>query len=128
MAESENQFEKYLRGEPLNEEMEALKRGLEDPEAEVPSLLRPVFPEQIGEIEREHLRRMVMEPGWGVFLKLVDITTKRQEDAVRAMSLDNPLMNRDKIAAGWAEVGIMQGAWKMMLGLVNSEIQKLEER
>ena len=122
-----NQFEKYLKGVPLNEELAALKNG----EMEQVHIHRAVEQSRVDhreldDLDREHLRRLRVEPGWPIFLNLIDKDIKTQEDMVKDSSMDNPLGNRERIAEDWAYVAIMKRVRNRAVSLIDAEVKKLE--
>ena len=128
MATETARLEDFLQGKPLNARMERLMRG-EDEEAEA----RQAEPEArtfadgtpITDPDREHLRRLLHSPGWGVLLKLLDMSLAHREDAARRISLA-PATAKELILEAWAEVAAARRARKALVLLVESEIAKLK--
>ncbi len=122
-------LERYLKGEPLTPELAALKRGEED-EAPVPVErvhLRDFRDfDIIDDDDREHLRRLSLEPGWAVLLKLLDNDIRKSEDAMKVLSMTDPLADPPRLASGWADVAKMKAIRQRMVQLIDEEVKKLE--
>jgi hypothetical protein len=71
------------------------------------------------------LRRLTLEPGWAVLLKLLDTDMQKSEDAMKVVSLDRPLANPSELASGWADVAKMKEIRTRMVQLIDAEVQKL---
>lgn len=115
-------LEKFLKNEPLTEELRALASGEEDleqkePEAEPSSV--------ISDDDREVLRRMKYE-GLPILLRLMDEHMEAEEYRVRQMSLNNPLGNKDAIAESWAYVAMQKRLRLLMTSIVDAEIARIE--
>ena len=122
-------LEKYLKGEPLNEHMAAL---MEEP-AEAEEVLSSQFSvlsknDPITDDDREHLRRLLVEPGWQVLMQLLDSDLARQEDVAKRQSLRDPLgLNSETpLNALWAQVAYQRKAREMIVSLAEAEIAKLK--
>ena len=118
-------LEKYLKGEPLNEHMAALMEEPAEAE-EVLSVLSKNDP--ITDDDREHLRRLLVEPGWQVLMQLLDSDLARQEDVAKRQSLRDPLgLNSETpLNALWAQVAYQRKAREMIVSLAEAEIAKLK--
>src|SRR5208283_4023335 len=123
-----NDLEKYLKGEPLTAELAALKNG--DDEHRQPQMRDfrdfPNLVEMIDDDDREHLRRLTLEPGWAVLLKLLDTDIRKAEDAMKDASLDRPLSNPSELASGWADVAKMKAIRLRMVRIIDAEVRKLD--
>ena len=64
-------------------------------------------------------------PGWGVLLKLLDMSLAHREDAARRISLA-PATAKEQILEAWAEVAAARRAREALVLLVESEIAKLK--
>jgi hypothetical protein len=104
-------LEKYLKGEPINEELAALKEGR--------------LPET--EPFRVNLKEMLMHPGWPVLHRLLEKATLRQQESATLLSQNNPLANAQPIAEAWAYVAIYKRAHEDLDLLVEMEIKALDE-
>lgn len=118
-------LEKYLRGEPLSPELAALQAGedpLPEPEASDENDL-------IADDDREHLRRLLVEPGWPVLLKLLDSDIERREDAAKRASLTDPIgIGEGGLKAMWADVAYFKKARNKLVGMAETEVAKLREK
>ena len=135
-------FEKYLAGEPLNEELAALWRGEAPPigaglaggssadlnvnggageETGAIDDLRPLRAE-----ERAALRETRQGPGWPVLQKLLKRGTIQRIRFSTALSEDDPLGKRDEIALAWLEVKV----WKQLVNALTAmvELELAEQR
>lgn len=120
-------LEQYLKGEPLNEELAALKKGEEPLDADSRTSVSAPSPfdaRPLDNDDREHLRRWRYEAGWPLMLRLLDNDTQRLENLAKAASLDNPLGNREEIAAQWAYVAMLRRVRERLVWLVDQEIEK----
>jgi hypothetical protein len=100
-----SQLEKYLKNEPLTPELERLAQGQDEADPIPQSDSR-----ELSEDDREHLQRLSFEPGWPILIREVDRMIQAKEDAARAMSLSDPLTNRDQISNDWAYVSMLRKA------------------
>jgi hypothetical protein len=118
-------LDKYLKGAPLTEELAALKDG-EDP------LPEPEVSDDDGLItddDREHLKRLLVDPGWPVLLKLLDSDIERREDAAKRSSLRNPLgISEGGLQTMWADVAYFKKARDLMVGMAEAEVERLKEK
>jgi hypothetical protein len=126
-------LEDYLKGIPLNEDLAALKRG-EDPyestveavQAAASTFASAITSLTITDDDREHLRRLILEPGWRVMIGLLDNEITHQEDTAKAASMNDPLGNRDQVANYWAYVAMLRQARTLVMQLVENEVAKLK--
>jgi hypothetical protein len=122
----------YMRGVPQTDELAALQRG-EEPQAAAAEVAETAkataFPHsEITDEDCEHLLSLKLHAGWAVLLKLLDKNIREQEHRAIAISEDDPLLNRDKIASNWANVSALKRMRNLAVALVDAEIAKLEER
>lgn len=119
----------YLKGKPLNEHLEALMNGAEDDEDEQePASNLTVMARRddrpIDDDDREHLRRLKLEPGWPILLRLLDNRIKKQEDACNVASKRNPF---DKeLPSHWAAVGALEEVRRTMVTMLDAEISLMK--
>lgn len=122
---AEGDFEKFLNREPLTEELAALQRG---EEVEVP-YAAPQFsiPDMraLDDDDREHLRRLQLESGWSVLLRLINRDIAAHKNEAEKISEDDPLGKKDQVAQAWAYVGMMKRGRDRMLAIVQAEIETL---
>lgn len=118
-------LEKYLKGEPLNEQMAAL---MENPDQlEPPAVTEVPAPGPIDDDDREHLRRLLVEPGWRVLLKLLDSELDKRKDAAIKHSLGGPLhMDQAELSKMWAQVAYMKSSRDEIVSLAEREVEKLK--
>ncbi|MGA9668421.1 MAG: hypothetical protein WBQ94_04390 [Terracidiphilus sp.] len=120
-------LEKYLAGEPLNEELALLKAGklplLQEPgngawladvtraaEVSLDEIRRPLTRE-----ERAALREMRTGGGWIVLQKLLKRATIGHTEAAVRASEDDPLGKREEIAQLWLTLKV----WKRLVADMN---------
>lgn len=125
-------LEKYLKGEPLNDELAALMEGrdlegfFEEEEARPAAgrgLRRPLTDD-----DREELRRWRLQPGWQIMRRLVDAWMDRQETQIKELSLNDPLGNQTEVAKGWAYLAMQRRALQAMEAIIQTEVDKLKAR
>lgn len=125
-----DQYERYLRGEPINEEMAALRDAIEAaPEAATgPKLLEIRSPErELRRRERQELKEAVRSEGWLVVRRLQEKLDQMHEKCAISMSQENPLKNRDRIAEEWAYRGMFQRAMVELNLAIEQELTALDE-
>lgn len=138
MAATSN-FEKYLAGEPLNDELAAIKAG-QLPElrglAGMPNLnqAQAAEPRPLTDPEREltreeriALREIRQAPGWPVLQRLLEKSTIAHTKAAIALSQDDPLGSGTELNQMWVIVKL----WKQTIAELNwavaVEMQRSEE-
>lgn len=119
-------LDKFLKGEPLNERIADLRKGIEDDDLPDIQLLDATDPGGLTDDDREHLRLLLAEPGWRVLLKLLDTDIQKLEDAARRRSLSNPLS--DDLKQVWADAAYAQKARERIVILAANEVQILLAR
>jgi len=122
-------LDRYLKGLPLNAELDALQRGEEfvtELTSEAPIGRQVDTP--LTDDDREHLRRLKFEPGWAVLLRLIDKQIKTQEDGAKLLSMGDPLGNRDQVSQLWAYVAMLKRARDTMVASLEEEVRRLAER
>ena len=120
-------LEKFLKGEPLNEQMAKLMKGEEETEPEQVAV-KSGNRQELDNDDREHLRRLTLEPGWPIVLRLLDRNIERMKAAAEQASLDNPLGNSDAVAQSWAYVSMMKNSRASVESMVKNEVRKLEDK
>ena len=105
MDEHKNDLENYLAGRPLSDSNAALMEGRE-----------PVIEKAVGEDrakisslsadEKEWLRRLINEPGFGVLIKVLNSAVQKREDGARVLSSSDPYGNSSEIVKEWAYIAI----------------------
>lgn len=128
-ANSTGTLEQFLKGEPLTDELAALKRGEEPSDDEFRSSVSAPSPftaeQPLDDDDREHLRRFKSEPGWNVMMRLLDSDIRHQENLAKAASKSDPLGNREQVANFWAYVSMLEKSKSRMIWLIDEEIAKL---
>jgi len=127
-----SQFEDYLQGKPLTPELAAMKRG-EDPEDAPASRTSKVVvmpgvkavARELDDNDRESLRRLKLEPGWPILLRMLDMRLQNQEDAVKRVSKDSPFDG--KVPGLWAEIKALEAVRLSITAMIDNETQILEQ-
>ena len=123
--------EKYMRGDPLTPELEAYRDGRE-PKAEEPvaPAARHAFDDPDRPLtrgERLDLKEWREMPGWELFQRLIERATLMHQKRAIAYSQDNPLTNRDEIAAQWAYLNLFRRATAELQAMIDKELIELED-
>jgi hypothetical protein len=127
--EERDQLEDYLKGKPLTPQLEKLQRGEDEDDvdpriyASAANMARDT--RELDDDDRQHLRRLTVEPGWPILFRLLDGAIGLMKQGAEAASMDNPLGNRDQVAELWADVAAMKRARDLFVRLVEGEVQKL---
>jgi len=120
----------YLKGKPMTAELARLAAGVDEDEPEAPAsvvqMRGPQAVRPIDDDDREHLRRLLLEPGWPILLKLLDRRLQLQEDAAKAATKINPFAPEN--AAQWAAVAALERVRHEMVTLAESEVAQLDAR
>jgi hypothetical protein len=130
MSSSAN-FEKFLRGEPLTEELAQLREGklpLLEQHAMFPAT-GPAEPaigagelnEPLAKNERNSLREMRLSAGWPVFQKLMLRAIMGHTERAVNLSQVDPLRNSQTIAETWAYVNTFKRVHRDINLLVETE-------
>lgn len=119
----------YLKGKPLNEHLEALMNGAEDDEDERdPVSNLAVMPSRgerpLDDDDREHLRRLKLEPGWPILLRMLDNRIRKQEDACNVASKMNPF-DKD-LPSKWAAVGALEEVRRSLVVMLDNEVSLIK--
>lgn len=131
MAVDLTAHEKFLRGEPLTPELAALREG-RDPQTTKP---RPAPAERraYDDLERELSRpeRLDLKEFWEMegrklYQRLAEKAVYFHQKRAIALSLDDPLGNRDEVAAAWAYVKMFKRVVAELEVFVRVEIAELE--
>lgn len=113
-------LEKYLAGEPLSEELAALRAGLQDQG----SLVSSLYPEQLripaevspraqrlSRADKAALRELRAGEGWEALNRLAEIALRRHVESATLLSQEDPLANTQEVAARWAYVKMLRALW-----------------
>ncbi len=98
----------------------------EPPVAEVrgPRLVRMPGGE-LDDDDREHLRRLRLEAGFPVLLRMLDRRLQNQEDAVKRASKDNPF--EPTLPGRWAEIKALEAVRASIETMIDVEVSILEQ-
>ena len=122
--------EKFMRGEPLTEDLAAIREG-RDPQPAT----RSAAPErkawddparELSRAERVDLKEWKEMPGWELFLRIAEKSVQAHQKRAISLSQDDPLNNRDAIAEAWAYVKIFRRAVVELENVVTAEVAELE--
>jgi hypothetical protein len=129
-------YEKYLAGEPLNEELAALKAG-RLPEFEMRG--DALFTQSPGSepraddekaLTREEcvaLRELRVSAAWPVLQKLIRRTTTAHKNAAVLLSEQDPLGAGRELANAWLEVKVWKQLTAQLTWLIVIAIESLED-
>jgi hypothetical protein len=125
-----SQLERYLTGLPLNDENAALMEG-RDPalEAEPETVTlgeTKANEEPLTDDDRTWLRRLVHEPGFGIFLRLLNSAITKREKGVTLLSSQDPLNNKDRIVNEWVYVSCFKTVMRDIQLMVQEQIKNIE--
>ena len=122
--------EKYLAGEPLTEELEALKRG----ETPAEAVMQPEgltgqgsavdIARAISREDRIALREMRQGAGWPVLQRILQKIVYSEEQMTITISQEDPLGNKEEIANHWAYVALFKRMLAKMNFAVELELKK----
>ena len=118
MQDAATNFEKYMRGEPLNEELQALRDGRLNEFTPMPGTgTGPEATIQLGpdnvnrpldKWEREALKELRQGPGWGGLQRIMQKAIRTHEESAILLSQEDPLGKQSEIAQEWAYVKIFK--------------------
>lgn len=115
----------YLEGKPLNKRLERLAAGEDEIDAKENSAIHLVDAKGLDRYEREDLKKLTFEPGWPILLNLLDKAIQEKENLLRRSSKVNPLENANFLAGEWAKLASFEEFRRMMVAVVDTEIEKL---
>lgn len=131
MAEERTAFERYMHGEPLNDELAALRAGEPDRLPTAAQASRPPIlnaDRGLTMTERAHLRELRAHEGWPVLLRLAQKVFTLRQQSVISMSQADPLENSAAIGRQWAQlVMYRQGVADLLDVAVTNEVKKERE-
>ncbi len=127
-------YEKYLAGIPLNEELETLREKLEGVvSVETPEPFSLPVSESFHDIERPltraerlDLKEMRASAGWGILERLLEKTFQIHKKSAICISQHDPLHSAKEISEAWAYVMLFQRATREMDMIVSAEITQLD--
>jgi hypothetical protein len=120
---------RYAAGEPLNEELAALREGRPAPAEVAPAAGEP--PPRRGALtdaEWGELRAWWHEPARRLFEQLQEFALQKHVESATKVSQDEPLTHQPEIAQEWARVTMYRRASADMKALVEAGITDFEER
>lgn len=122
--------DRFLHGEPVNPELEAMRNGREADQtdakpANVGTTTRDTE-RPLTRPERLELKELIEMPGWGIYQRLLEKTTLVHQKYAIAKSQDDPLENREEIATAWAYLKMFRRAHHEMVEVANAEVKQLE--
>jgi hypothetical protein len=130
MASNLTAHEKFLRGEPLTPELEALRDGRD---AETTRRPAPAERRAYDDVERElnraerlDLKEFWEMPGQKLYLRIAEKAIHFHQKRAISLSQDDPLANRDAIASAWAYVKMYRSVVAELGVIVNAELAELE--
>lgn len=125
-----SQLENYLAGIPLDEESAALLEG-RDPALAIPAESAPAGEskandEPLTDDDRVWLRRMLHEPGFGIFLRLLNSAILNREKGVTLLSSQDPLSNKERIVNEWAYIACFKTVMQDIQLMVQEQIKTIK--
>lgn len=132
MATMPEAFGRYLRHEPINAELAAVRDGREPAEEAVQK--RPPEPvitdaeRELLSFERAALLELRMHAGWPVLMRLFEKAYDSEEKSAIAVSRQDPLSHKDSIANCWAYVEMIRAARNMVVGMVDREVEEYKRK
>jgi hypothetical protein len=120
-------FERYMRGEPLTEELASMRDGRRPPSPASSEAARPPAGGELTRMDRVALRETVQGAGWGVFGRLQQRAIQTHVDSATRQSQDDPLADPAALAQEWAYVKIFRRACAEMQLLVEAELKELAD-
>lgn len=122
-------FDKYMRGEPLNEELRALRDGiaplLPDRGAGQEAELPIAADKPLDKAERAALKELRQGPGWGGLQRIFRKAIRTHEESAILLSQEDPLGRASEISRGWAYVKIFKRVHLEVNLLMEAEIEEL---
>ena len=106
---------KFMRNEPLTEELRAVRDGTASREDAGENIAEARAIEGLlaapGRRELLAVRDMLQEPGWAALDRLAQRYLQERFGYVIRLSQSDPLAQRDEIAAAWADLNSKRRAW-----------------
>jgi len=131
-------YEKYLQGEPLNDEL----RDVRDGKVLLTEPAHPVQKEQAKQ-EREEadgllnwepsrkelvaLNEMAAGEGWAVLMRLLEKRLEFERETAIKLSQVNPLRNSEAICEAWAYHGKLQQVVRGIGPMLKEQLKRLRE-
>jgi len=122
-------LESFLQGRPLTKELADLQEGQTITTSETAQFQGiPIDTRALDDDDREHLRRLEVEPGWPIAMRILDREIEAQEGMAREMSSIDPLGNQSEIAKLWAYVAMMKRTRNFLVSTIHQEVLQLEDK
>lgn len=122
--------ERYLRGDALTPELEAMRDGREPVAEQKPAAARNVadpLERDLTRAERLDLKEWMEMPGWELFLRLMEKANGLHQKRAITYSQIDPLSNQAAIANSWAYASMFRKATAEMVEAVKTQVQELEK-
>lgn len=131
MADTAN-WEKWIKGEPLNEELAALREGralpAEQPQAPFAQRQEPTewdLEKPLTRADMADLRELRNSRGFAVFILLQKRALRMHERSAISRSKQSPLANSSSVAEEWAYLTMYERALLEMGSLLEATIKEL---
>ena len=125
-------YEKYLNGEPLNDELAAIRQGkvslIEQPVEKEKAQKVSAIDEPMRELsrpERLDLRELRQSDGWPVLMRLLQKRFHVLEKAAITISQSDPLRNAQEVAERWAYLLMYKQVNFDIATMLDEELAKL---
>lgn len=124
--------EKFLRGEPLSDELRAMREG------EIPNAGKEAargaptrtfdHPErELTRAERLDLKEWMEMPGWELFRRIIEKANLMHQKHAIASSQQDPLSRQNEISSVWAYEGMFRRSMIEIQAVVMAELAELEK-
>lgn len=122
-------YERYLSGQPINEEIAALRVAQEEPRPVTSLIPRPVAEDierELTKAERLSLKELRYSEGWPVLQRLFAKSYQVHKKSAITVSQVAPLTNSAAIAETWAYLTMYHQVTAELEASVEAEIKRLE--
>lgn len=113
-------LEDYLQNKAPQSPEAALEPDDDLPNVRLKTAAGPIEPH-----DREWLKRLQNEPGYLIFMRMLQNIVLRYETSAKLLSQTDPLGNKDQLAAAWAYAGIAKIMKEQLEREVAAEIAKI---
>lgn len=124
--------ERFMRGDALTPELEALREGREtaaQQQATTAAKGATDHPErELSRAERLDLKEWMEMPGWELFRRLIEKANGSHQKRAITYSQIDPLNNQAAIVSNWAYVTAFRKATTELLDAVKTEVEELEKQ
>lgn len=123
-----SEFEKYLNGQPINDELRQLRDGPQLVPASESKKRAPLQEDsdRITRADMAALREFRNSDAWPVLAKLVKISVQEREKAATILSQEDPLAKGHEVAQAWAYVKMLKSLWLELVLRVESAAANVE--